>query len=98
VTFNLAAELYSTAICLLTPTQAISDLVSILDSLGFRQGIRLLESALRLLDPANIGAACNQLSAFIHQVEAQSGKKLTEERATALIASATQIRAALECP
>lgn len=40
--------------------------------------------------------ASNKLNAFIHQVSAQRGKKLTEEEADLLIAEASRIIAAIE--
>jgi hypothetical protein len=45
----------------------------------------------------NVQDACGTLQGFINEVKAQSGKKLSTTDATALIAAATQIRAALGC-
>lgn len=41
--------------------------------------------------------ACNKLSAFINNVQAQSGKAITVDQANQLIAAANQIRASLGC-
>jgi len=53
--------------------------------------ISTLENALVVLDQGNIQAAENMLQAFINKVEAQSGKQITGETATALIEAAKQI-------
>jgi hypothetical protein len=41
--------------------------------------------------------ACGALSAFVHEVKAQAGKKLTHAKADALLAEAAQISALLGC-
>ena len=41
--------------------------------------------------------ACNQVAAFMNQVEAQAGKSLTRLQANQLLNAAAQIRAALGC-
>ena len=59
-----------------------------------------LQNAIDALNAMNKGSAlraCNSLSAFINEAEAQSGKKLMPDGAQ-LIASAIQIRAVLGCP
>jgi HYR domain/Carboxypeptidase regulatory-like domain len=65
---------------------------------SFPQASGLLQNALDSLNAGNTGAACNQMSAFINQVQAQSGKKLTVAQANQLIASAAQIKGAIGCP
>jgi len=82
----------------LTPAQAISDLINTVTALGFQQAINLLENALNQLNAGHITATCGDLGAFIHQVQAQSGKQLTPDQASSLIASANDIRASLGCP
>jgi len=81
-----------------TPSQMTSDLITTVMSLNFHQGVNLLENALRQINSGNTTIACNQLSAFINQVQAQSGNQLTVATASQLIASAAQIKAALGCP
>jgi YVTN family beta-propeller protein len=81
-----------------TPSQMTSDLITTVTSLNFHQGVNLLGNALRQINSGNTTIACNQLSAFINQVQAQSGNQLTVATATQLIASAAQIKAALGCP
>jgi YVTN family beta-propeller protein len=81
-----------------TPAQMTSDLIETVIGLNFRQGVNLLGNALYQIKLGNVTPACNQLSAFIKQVQSQSGKHLTVATATQLIASAAQIKAALGCP
>jgi Tol biopolymer transport system component len=50
-----------------------------------------LDSALQAQDNGNVYAARNTLLAFINQVQAQSGKKISEDAASLLIAAANQI-------
>lgn len=56
-----------------------------------------LDAAEGSLAAGNLGAACNQLKAFINEVKAQSGKALTKAQADALIATARQIQGAIGC-
>jgi hypothetical protein len=56
-----------------------------------------LLSAQASITAGDIQGACDTLQGFINEVNAQSGKKLTAADAAALIADATQIRAALGC-
>jgi HYR domain-containing protein/beta-propeller repeat-containing protein len=65
---------------------------------SFQQGSALLRNVFKSLSGGNTGAACNQLGAFLHKVEAQSGKALTVAEAAALTHSAQDARAALGCP
>ena len=88
----------ATALESLEPFEPIASTLSAAVASNFRQGIKLLENALRNLDSGDIRAACNMVSAFINQVEAQSGKSLTEAVADQLILSAMHDRAALGCP
>jgi Secretion system C-terminal sorting domain/FIMAH domain len=71
---------------------AIEDLQSAIIDLDLPKGpenslIKSLENALKSLEKGNAGPAGNQLEAFINKVEAQKGKKLTEEEADYLIAT-----------
>jgi hypothetical protein len=59
--------------------------------------VNKLNSALASLQAGDTEGACETLLGFIHEVEAQSGKKLSEAQTAALVAVATQIRAALGC-
>jgi PKD repeat protein len=84
-------------VTILSPQDMIANLISQVGELDFRQTSSLLQNVLRSLDNSNTGAGCNQLAAFIAQVQAQSGKKLTVVEATALIQAATDARGALGC-
>jgi FIMAH domain len=56
-----------------------------------------LEEALAALDADDTAAACDSLQAFLNQVAAQSGKKLTAAQAQQLSDAANEIRALLDC-
>lgn len=57
-----------------------------------------LNAALQSIATGHTLTACNQLSAFINEVQAQAGKKIAAADAAALIAVASHIRATLGCP
>jgi hypothetical protein len=57
----------------------------------------VLQNALASLGRNNDTAACNQVAAFINQVQAQAGKSLTTAEAASLAAAATDVRMALGC-
>ncbi len=88
------------------PTDLINDLVSLVQSFNLTQGISnsldaklaTAVAALNAMHAGDITTACNLLSAFINDVQAQSGIALTTAQATQLIALANQIKAALGCP
>jgi hypothetical protein len=54
-----------------------------------------LEASLRQQQAGNIGAAANQLDAFIHEVEAQTGKGITERASNILLMDAQYSKAHL---
>ena len=87
----------SFTVTVLSPSQIIAKLIAEVGALNFQQGNNILRNALRSLDRGNTSATCNQLGAFINQVQAQSGRQLTTAEATALIESATAARGALGC-
>ena len=67
----------------------IDDLVALVQSLGLPQGIRTslsakLSNAKASLDAGHTPAACGLLDAFINEVHAQSGKKITMVQADEL--------------
>ena len=92
---NSTTHLFTVTV--LSPQDVIANLISQVGELDFKQASNLLQNVLRSLDKGNTGAGCNQLGAFINQVQAQSGKKLTVAEATALIQVATDARGALGC-
>jgi probable HAF family extracellular repeat protein len=79
------------------PTQLLLQLITATGQAGFQQGSRLLENALTNLNRHNTAAACNQMGAFINQVQAQRDKSIPAALADQWVASATQIRGALGC-
>jgi len=88
----------------LDPDDAIDDLISDIEDMNLPGGTEncltsKLEAAQKSLENGQCGTAINQLEAFINQVEALRGKKLTEEEADALIAAAEAIIAMIgPCP
>jgi hypothetical protein len=79
------------------PTEMLSDLIEDVTDLRFKQAIGLLTNAMNQVLAGNVRPACNDLNAFINQVQAQSGKQLTPLAANDLISAAEEIRAALDC-
>ena len=84
-----------------TPAQATEDLITTVESLELAQGVENslkapLEAAIDALERGNDKAAIGQLNAFINHVEAQRGKKLSEEEADSLIETAERIIASIE--
>ena len=80
----------------------ISDLIALVDSFALPQGLQTsldakLQAALQAVNSGQTSAACNQLSAFINEVQSQAGKMLTPGQAQQLLAAATQIQAVLAC-
>ncbi len=78
----------------------IADLVTLIRDMGLPGGtdnalVAKLENAIAKLDRGNSAAAAKQMSAFINQVEARSGKNLTEEQANLLIELAESIGTAI---
>jgi uncharacterized delta-60 repeat protein len=57
-----------------------------------------LQSALAAFNAGDIATACGDLKAFLNQVDAQDGKKLSASQAAALRAEADRIRAVIGCP
>jgi probable HAF family extracellular repeat protein len=85
---------------LLTPVPTITALANLVQSFNLPFGIaNSLLVKLQAAEAAGPGSAgCADLSAFISEVQAQSGKKLTTAQATQLIPDASQIKVALDCP
>jgi hypothetical protein len=86
-----------------TPQQQLSALERTVSGLGIQAGAASslnskLDAALAAANAGNRTAACNNLRAFINEVNAQTGKKLTAAQAAQLLAQANAIRASLGCP
>ncbi len=93
-----SAELFVTGAAAQT-----SDLVGTIQGLNLPAGtatslLAKLSAVLQSIALGDTVTACNQLGAFINEVHAQSGKKISAADAAALIATASQIRATLGCP
>jgi len=86
----------------LPPVEQINGLIALVQSLGLPSGtakslVVKLQDAANALDTENTEAACSKLGAFLQEVNAQTGKKLTAAQADLLIAEATRIRTVLGC-
>jgi hypothetical protein len=80
----------------------IADLKELVAGLRLPKGLTTalnskLDEALAALDADDTAAACGSLQAFLNQVAAQNGKKLTEAQAQQLTDAANEIRAMLDC-
>jgi hypothetical protein len=91
----------------LTPAQAIQQLIQTIQGMGLNQGTQmsltaLLNAALHQLEssdnPHRAGTVCNQLNAFTNHVNADSRNgQLSYMHATQLIQSAQNIQKVLGC-
>ncbi|MDP2728906.1 MAG: hypothetical protein Q8O55_00260 [Dehalococcoidales bacterium] len=82
------------------PQEMTEDLIGVVSSLGLPQGIEnsltsKLSNVIKSLGKGQTDAAINQLNAFINEVQAQSGKKLSEAQASDLVDKAQDIIASL---
>ncbi len=80
----------------------ISDLITKVSSFQLASGLQTsldakLQDALTALGAGDTATACSDLTDFINEVNAQSGKMLTMNQANQLIAAAQQIQAVLAC-
>jgi hypothetical protein len=87
---------------LTTPAQKISDLQATVSGLGLPKGLTTalnstLQDALDALAVDDTAGACDALRAFLNQVKAQTGKKLTSAQAQQLTDAANDIRTQLGC-
>ena len=85
----------------MTPAQATKKLINLKDSMNLPQGTAnsldaKLQAALDSINSGQNRAAQNQLSAFINEVNAQTGKKITLAQAAQLTAAANDLISALE--
>jgi PKD repeat protein len=84
-----------------SPAEATEVVIESIEELDLPQGTEnsltsKLESAIDSLEDGQDNAALNKLEAFVNQVEAQRGKKLTEEEADKLIADVQVIIAHIQ--
>jgi Tol biopolymer transport system component len=84
----------------------ITDLIALVLSFNLKQGIEnsfdaKLHNVLAALDAAGTGdnaTACHKLAAFVHEVEAQTGKALTATQSAQLMAATARVKTELGCP
>lgn len=86
----------------LTATEAVEDLIDLVEGMNLHQGIESsliakLENALAVLEAGDGETACDLLSAFVNEVEAQGGKKIPEADAAILVNEATFVRGLVRC-
>ena len=79
-----------------TPIVLIGELIQYIQGLGIHIGTEnsltaKLDNAVKSLEKGQTSAAINQVGAFINEVEAQSGKKITIEQAQVMIGRAQVI-------
>lgn len=79
-----------------TPQQALQSLITLKENMGLPQGITTsldakLNAASDSLSSDKANTAKNQLNAFINEVNAQTGKKITQVQANQLISGAQNI-------
>jgi hypothetical protein len=79
-----------------------ADLVAAVEALDTKPGIRnallaKLNAALAALAASHIDAACGELMAVLHLVEAQTDKAISASDAATLLQAATRIRAVIGC-
>lgn len=90
---------------ILIPAEAAQKLIDQIKGMGLDKGIAnsltaKLNAVVKNLNdenPNNDKAVCNELTAFINEVNAQSGKKLTKVQADELVSLASDIKKVLGC-
>jgi len=83
-------------VIIITPTQAINELMTIVGGMGLHKGtanslIAKLENAIKALTNGQDHITVNNLNAFINEVEAQKGKKISQVQADELVGYADRI-------
>ena len=99
-------NVHAATFSLYSPTDLLQQLIDKVAELDLRRGIanslnaklENAQAALAAAQSADSSSACGMLSAFIHEVQAQSGKAITTQDATQLINLANQVRLGLACP
>jgi hypothetical protein len=80
----------------------IGNLINLVDSFNLGHGPqnsldKKLQHVLDAVNGADTETGCNLLGAFMNEVEAQSGKKLTVDQANRLLVAAARVQAVLVC-
>jgi hypothetical protein len=85
----------------LTPSQMLDQMVSMIDAFALNSGtadsLKAKLAAIRSSLDTDNNAACNQLNAFMNEVNAQDGKKLSSDEAAKLRAVAASLSGAIGC-
>ena len=84
-----------------TAAEQVADLIAELQAAPVGPGnsyVAKLESIADSIAAGDIQDACNQLGAFENEVNAQTGKKLTQTEADALLTAVSEIKTTLGCP
>jgi hypothetical protein len=88
------------------PQDQLTQLSNLVEQMNLQQGIENsldsklanAQAALAAAQAGDLATACNLLDAFINDVKAQTGKKITLAEANQLILAADRIKAVLGCP
>ena len=88
---------FTITVTLLSPQQIIAKVAARAAAINYDQGSSLLQNALANLNAGNVSTACNQLGAYINQIQAQTGKKISAANAAALMQLVNAARAAMGC-
>lgn len=84
------------------PGENLIELIELIEGLGLPKGLEnsllvKLEHAFAAIEDGDLKRACNQLKAFANEVEAQAGKKLTDDQAEELLEGAASVGESLGC-
>jgi hypothetical protein len=84
-------------------TASLNALITVIDTFGLRSGARnsllaTLGASLTAIAGGNVTSSCATLGAFRQTVVAQTGKTLTPDQASQLLAFTAQARSLLACP
>ncbi len=85
--------------------ELLSDLIALVKKFNLAQGIansldsklQNVEKALTAVKQNDRSTGCNELSAFVNEVQAQSGKELTPDQGNQMIQGVGYVKAALGC-
>ena len=85
------------------PQQQLADIDTAVQALGLDRGVSnsllvKIQGVSRDISDGQTAAACAKLDAFINEVQAQAGHKISASAAADLIAAARQIKLGLGCP
>jgi len=82
-------------VVVLSADQMIGNLIAA--EVRLPQASSLLQNAASSTARNNVSSACGQMTAFVNQVQAQTGKSLTRAQAADLLSRAADVKATLGC-